>query len=182
MIGRHHHGLVAGDVGLRREHVHALRARGAGRRFQRECGDIGRSQARRVVVVERIEHADQHRARLHLRQLRRFRRAHLQHDLRTERFGGGADPGAGRHIGFVRLGGSDAGARLHRDLVALRDVLLHRLRGRGNARLVRPRLLRDADVHRVLLVVVRAMRNGAQIGFLLNDVELTRTFWQADRP
>ena len=36
-----------------------------------------------------------------------------------------------------------------------------RLRGRGNARLVRPRLLRDADVHRVLLVVVRAVKKGA---------------------
>ena len=65
---------------------------------------------------------------------------------------------------FVMVGlcGGYASAGLHRHLVALRYILLDRLRGRGNARLVRPRFLRDADVHRVLLVVVRAVRKGAR--------------------
>ena len=86
-----------------------------------------------------------------------MQRAHLEHDLRAKRLGGGSDLGAGRHIGVVRLGSGDTGTRLHRDLMAKRHVLFHRFRGRGNARLVRPRLLRDADVHRVLssLIMVR---------------------------
>ena len=73
VVRGHHHRLVAGNVGLRGEHVHALRARGARRGFQRERGDVGRSQARGVLVIKRVEHADQHGAGLHLRKLRRFR-------------------------------------------------------------------------------------------------------------
>ncbi len=39
--GAQHHGLVAGDVGLRRQHVHALRAGGARGGLQREGGEAG---------------------------------------------------------------------------------------------------------------------------------------------
>jgi hypothetical protein len=40
-VGGHHHGFVAGDVGLRRQHVHALRAAGARRGFKREGSQLG---------------------------------------------------------------------------------------------------------------------------------------------
>ncbi len=89
--GCHQHRLVAGDVGLRRQHVHALRARGARRGFERERGQPRRVHRRDAVVVERLEHADDDRAALHLRELGTLRRAHLQHGLRTERIVGAAD-------------------------------------------------------------------------------------------
>ncbi|MNT32677.1 hypothetical protein D3C72_1685730 [compost metagenome] len=152
MVRGHQHGLVAGDVGLRRQHVHALRARGARRGFQGKGGDVRGGHARVVLGIEGIEHADQHGAWLHLGQLGLVRGTHLQDQLRAQRLGGGADGGADRFVRAVRLAGAYAGSRLDDYLVALGDVLLDGLRGGGDASLAGPRLLRDADVHRQFLL------------------------------
>ncbi|MCY1483242.1 hypothetical protein D9M68_168170 [compost metagenome] len=151
MVRRHQHGLVAGDIGLRRQHVHALRTRRARRGFQRKGGDVRGGHARVVLGVEGIEHADQHGVRLHLRQLGFVRCAHLQHQLRAQRLGGAADARARGLIGAVGLAGTRAGASLQYDLVALCHVFLHGLRRCGNARLPRPRLSRDPYLHFNLL-------------------------------
>ena len=44
LVGGDHHRLVAGDVGLARQHVHALRARRARRGLEREAGQAGGGQ------------------------------------------------------------------------------------------------------------------------------------------
>src|SRR3990167_8621540 len=59
VVGGQQHGLVAGDIGLRREHVEALRARGARRAFEGEGGDAAGIHPRDSLVAERVEHADQ---------------------------------------------------------------------------------------------------------------------------
>ena len=64
-----HHGLVAGDVGLRREHVHALRACRARRRLERKAGQAGGRDPREAVLVEGVEHADECGPALHRGQL-----------------------------------------------------------------------------------------------------------------
>ena len=63
-VGGEHHRLVAGDVRLRRQHVHRLRARDPRQLLEREAGHarLGAGLDRRGVVG--IEQADQHGAGL----------------------------------------------------------------------------------------------------------------------
>ncbi|MOA09604.1 hypothetical protein D3C78_1294480 [compost metagenome] len=133
MVGGQQHRLVAGDVGLRGQHVEALRARGARRRFEGEGGDAVFGQARQVGAVERVEHADQHGAGLHQRQLGGAGRGDLEHQGGAQRGGGIAQLGTGSRVGGIRNAGLDAGTVLHDDLMALGEELLHRFRRGGHA-------------------------------------------------
>ncbi len=146
--------LVAGEVRLRRQHVHRLRARDARHQFHRECRDIGCGDGTNLRFVAVGIHRREHeRARLVAAHLGLGRPAHLQHDVGVEDGGRGIgrDGRAGGlvvGVGEARLG---AGARLNGDGRAEADEFLHRLRRCGNARLVLFR--RDGDLHRVILGV-----------------------------
>ena len=60
------HGLVAGEVRLRGQHVHHLRAADARHQLHREERDTALGQSIEALGIgERIEHADQRRALLH---------------------------------------------------------------------------------------------------------------------
>src|SRR5680860_1131969 len=60
------HGLIAGEVRLRRQHVHALRAGDARHQLHGEQRDAGLGQrVEPYGIGKRIEHADQSRALLH---------------------------------------------------------------------------------------------------------------------
>ena len=155
VVGGEHHRLVAGDVGLRGEHVQALRPRGTRRGLEGEGGDAALGHAGDVLVVEGVEHADQHGAAFHLGQLGGAGRDHLQHQVGAEGLGGAADRRAGGFIGTVRLAGADAGAALDDHLVALADQLLDGFRGGGNPRLTGMGLEGDTDLHsRISCVIV----------------------------
>jgi hypothetical protein len=140
---RHHHrkgaakglgalddGAIAGEVRLRRQHVHHLRAGDARHQFHRKRGDAGiRHRLQRGVIAVRIHDRDDQRAALVFRELGGFRPFHLDddvgilHRIRADR---GADRG---EIG-IRQAGLDACTGLDRDLDAERLEFLHRV-GRG---------------------------------------------------
>ena len=69
LVSGHEHCLVAGDVRLRREHVHTLRTRRSRRGFEREAREARAGEAVQPVAIERVEHADEVGARLHQLQL-----------------------------------------------------------------------------------------------------------------
>ena len=145
-IRGHQHRLVAGDIRLRRQHVHRLRARDARHGFQREGGQAGRGHGGDIVGVKRVEHADQHSAAGHQGPFPGVRCAHLEHDGAAIGFLGGADLRAGggiRGVGNRRL---QARSRLHDDLM-LGCQLLDCL-GRGcHPRFTRPCFGRYAYPH-----------------------------------
>ena len=66
-IGSHDDGLVACDIGLGRQDVHALGACGAGGRLQCVASQASRSQALQAWRIKRVEHAYQRGTGLHLR-------------------------------------------------------------------------------------------------------------------
>jgi hypothetical protein len=131
-VGRDHDGLVAGDVGLRREHVHALGPRRARRRFQREGVEAGRRHALQAGGIEGIEHADHGRARPHQRHFLLAGGPHLEHQVAAEGAGRIGDLGARRAVGLVGHAGGDAGAGLDAQAVALGLELFGRLGGDGD--------------------------------------------------
>ena len=77
------HGLVAGEIGLARQHVHALRTTDARHQLHGEQRRLHSSaNARETVrVVIGIDHADQERALLHGLHQRQSRPPHGQHDI-----------------------------------------------------------------------------------------------------
>ncbi|VVE48634.1 hypothetical protein PHO31112_04556 [Pandoraea horticolens] len=146
-IGGEHHGLVAGDVGLRGQYVHALRTRGPRRGFQSEADDAGRRHAGVILGVERVEHADDRAAARDLRQFVRRRRPHLEYEFRTQRVGGAAQRGASGLEGGVGNTGGVSCTASDNDLMSRRDQLFHRL-GRGrDTGFTGKRLGGDADSH-----------------------------------
>ena len=152
-VGGHQHGLVAGNVGLRGQHVQRLRTGGAGRGFEAEGGEAGGGHGGDVVGIEGIQHADDHGTRLETRALGLIGRAHLEQDLGgIERFGT-ADAGADGHIGLVRNAGPDACTGLHPDFMPGRDELLDCLRRGGHAGFSIPCLDGDAYDHELLLLL-----------------------------
>jgi len=119
--GGHEHGLVAGDGGHRRQHVHALRARDARQQLERERRDAPlRHGAERLAAAERILQADHdlpgpHQLEVGERRRGRAAPPHLQHDV------GGAeqvgplrdDRGALVGVFLVAEAGFEAGSGLH---------------------------------------------------------------------
>ena len=150
-FGGEDHRLVAGDVRLRREHVHRLRARDPRQPLEREAGDARAGERLDARGIERIEHADEQRAALQLRELVADRRAHLEHDVGAERLGSAADAGARDCVIRVRDVARDARAGLDDDVVlAARRELLDGLRRGGDAGFSRSRFAWNADQHVVV--------------------------------
>ncbi|KAG0920638.1 hypothetical protein G6F64_015633 [Rhizopus arrhizus] len=67
MVRGQQHGLVAGQVGLRGQHVQALGARDAGGGLERESDQSCTGHLLQAFGIKRIEHADHDRAGLHVR-------------------------------------------------------------------------------------------------------------------
>ena len=153
MVGRHDHRLVAADIGLRRQHVHGLGARDARRSLEGESGDALLGHALHRLGIETIENADQHLPGAQQGHFISLRRAHLENEVRTHGFGSGAhDAGPRGDIVVVGKTGRHAGARLQHDgMLAAGKEFLDGFRGRGNARLARPRLGGNADFHWITL-------------------------------
>ena len=152
LVGGDHDGLVARQVGLRGQHVHALRTGGARRGLQGESGQLAVGHGLQPVLVERVEHAHQHGTGLHQRAFIGVGRTHFQHHLGaqgTRRIG---DLGTGGHIGFVGHAGGHAGSGLHTKRVALGLELLDGLRGHGHAAFAGSGLQGYANEHTHLLV------------------------------
>ncbi|MCY1533319.1 hypothetical protein D9M68_686410 [compost metagenome] len=147
VVGREHHRLVAGDVGLGGQHVEALGAGRTRRRFEGEGGDAAGVHARDGLVAEGVEHADQHGACAHVVQFAIGRRHDFQHQVGAEGSGVVANGGASRDEGVIRDAGADAGPALHRHLMALAHQLLDGLGCRGNPRLPGVGFERNTDVH-----------------------------------
>ena len=145
--GRDHHGLVAGDIGLRRQHVHALGARGARRRFQRETGQAGAGQALQAGGIERVEHADHGGGGFHQPHFAGGGVAHLQHQLAAEGAGHIGDLAADRLEGLVGDAGRQARARLDPQAVALRLQFPGRLGSDGNTGFTRRGFSGNANLH-----------------------------------
>jgi len=151
LVGGQHHGLVAGDVGLAREHVEALGARSARRGLEGEAGQAGLRQRRQAGGIEGVEHADQGSAGAHLGQLGRAGRAHLEHQLGPQGAGGSDHFGPDRLVGGVGGAGSHAGAALHAHAMTLRHQFFDRF-GRGSdPRFACRAFGRNTNVHMQLL-------------------------------
>jgi hypothetical protein len=79
---RIHHRLIAGEVRLRRQHVHALRAADARHQLHGEQRDTRLGQRVEALGIgERVEHADQRRALFHLVGEVRARPPYREHDI-----------------------------------------------------------------------------------------------------
>ena len=126
--GREQHRAIAGEVRLRGERVHRLRARDARDQLECErCGELlGQARGHRGRV-ERAQKADVDRALAQRRDLRVARRGDLEHEIRGERLGGTRQLRTDRRIARVVEAGRRARSRLHRDLDPALHERLHRV-------------------------------------------------------
>src|SRR5665647_2670417 len=128
------HRAVAGDRGLRRQHVHGLRA---GQRARQQVEAQGAhatiGQRRQSVGVHLcVEQADEHLSGAQLRQHPGLRATHCEEHVRLcEDLRDGSDLRACRDVLVVVVEGSGAGCGLDQDLKSLGDQTAHRL---GNQR------------------------------------------------
>ena len=160
VLGRQHHGLVAGNVGLAGQHVHALRAGGTRCGFQCEGGQAGSGQALQPFGIERIQHADQHGAGAHLRQLFGLRGAHFQHHFAAECRGGIGQAGtSGFELG-IGDAGSQSGTVLHQQRVTLTHEFFHGFRRGRYSRLASHRFQWNSNLHFVSLMVAGQAGHG----------------------
>jgi hypothetical protein len=146
-FGGFDHRAVAGKIGLRRQHVHHLRAGDARHQFHGERGDTGaRNRLQRRLVAVRVHDGDHQRAALVFREFRRLRPLHLDNDvgvLERIRADGGASRGE-LGIGQARL---DARARFDHHIGADRLELLHGVGGSGDPRFGRVDFLGNGNLH-----------------------------------
>ncbi|MEY9737466.1 hypothetical protein ABH985_005255 [Bradyrhizobium ottawaense] len=147
-LGALDHGAVTGEVRLRGQHVHHLRARDARHQFHREGGNAGiGDRLQRGLVAIGVHDGDDERAALVLRELGGFRTLHLDDDVGIlQRIC--ADGGTYRGEFGIRQARFEAGARLDGDLGAQRLELLHRIGRSGDSRLERIDFLGNGDLHR----------------------------------
>jgi len=141
-VGGEDHGLVAGGRRLGREHVHALRPRDPRDELHREQRHAARGEVTDLADrAERIGQSDddlsgsmQREVRATQRTVRR-ERAHLQHDVRSERCDPIGDVGA--VVLVVRVGEPCpfACAGLQHEVQPERVESRHGLRRRGHTRL-----------------------------------------------
>ena len=149
--------LVAGEVRLRGQHIHRLRAGDPRQQLDREGADPGRGIGLgRGRVLQRLQQADQHRAAFKIAEFVELglaggqRALHLEHDVgvaehrrRIRR-----DRRAGRGKGRIGDAGCFAGAAFGDDLEPHRQHPLDGV-GRGrDAALMRPSFLDDGNLHR----------------------------------
>ena len=118
-VGRHHDRFVAGNVGLRRQHIHALSTGGSGRGFKRKTGEACASQLSQTFGVKRIEHAHQGSAGGHEFQFISAWCTDLEDQLTSKRTSGIGDLNTHRFISGISDAGSKARTRLNLQGVAL---------------------------------------------------------------
>ncbi|MNY47335.1 hypothetical protein D3C86_1825980 [compost metagenome] len=105
-----------------------MRARDARRGLQGEAGKPRGGHLFDAFGVERVEHADDDGARLHLGQFGGGGGANLQDEFRAQGILGGTERGARGLIGVVRIAGGVACPTLHDNGVFAAQVLLDGLR------------------------------------------------------
>src|SRR3954470_13147784 len=146
VVGAQQRRLVAGDVGLRAQRVHRLRAADPRDRLHREGRHAGLADRGEAVgVAARVEEPDQRLAGAQPRQLLRAGRRDLDHDLGAP---GVADGGSSACEEVVRDQRGITRTALDDDLVTLRDELAHDLGHEGDSPLALDRFLRNADPHK----------------------------------
>ena len=142
------HRAIARQIGLARQHIHDLRPRNARQQLERKGDDASlRHRTDRVVVAVRIHHGDDDGALFHPRQFRRFRPAHLKHDVGIVQ-GIGHDRSARRRVIAIENAGFDAGARLYGNRRPQRGHLLDGFGGCSDARLARLGLGNHRNLHK----------------------------------
>ncbi|MNF96609.1 hypothetical protein D3C84_794040 [compost metagenome] len=141
------HGFIAGNVGLRREHVEALCAGCTRRGFQGERGNAALGQFGNGFIAERVEHANQHGSTFDQGQFGVAGGDHLQNQLRAKCIVGAANHRTCRFISTVHNAGIDAGAALHSDCMTLADQLLDGFRGCSNPCFTGLGFERNTNVH-----------------------------------
>ena len=156
LAGRVDHRLVAGEVGLRGQHVHHLGAGDARHELHGQGGDPGRGVGgQRLPRVVGLEDAEQQGAAPDQRQFVAVpfpgeqRALHLQHDVGVgqRRRGVRRDGGAGLGVQPVRQVRPQTGAGLHDHFQAEGFEFLDRLRRRRDAILARAPLPGYGDFH-----------------------------------
>ncbi len=127
------HRLVAGHAGLRAQHIHRLRARGARQALQWKRNQLPRGKrlrTRRVCI--RRQHADHHRVRLAPEQRVGRRRLHAQHHLGLRHGVGAGRLRTGLQIRVIVHAAGPAGPRFDPHAGTERDQFLDRFRRRGH--------------------------------------------------
>ncbi|MNM52627.1 hypothetical protein D3C81_637110 [compost metagenome] len=147
VVGGQQHGFIAGDVGLRGQHIQALGAGGTWRGFQRKCGNAALGQFGDGLIAERVEHAHHNGAALDQSQLAVAGSDHFQNQLGTKRIAGAANACTCRFISTVDNTGINAGAALNSDLMTLADQLLNGFRGCSNPCFTGLGFERNTNVH-----------------------------------
>ncbi len=156
------HGAVSGEVRLRRQHVHRLRAGDARDELHGESGEPGAGIGLDIgALLQRLQHADEHGAALHQRHFvdralaLAQRPLHLEDDVAgAERRGGIAgDLRARRLIGRIRERAARSGAALDHHIEPHADQALGGVRRGGHAPFLRTAFLRDADLHRTDVLI-----------------------------
>ncbi|MCY1173544.1 hypothetical protein D9M71_277740 [compost metagenome] len=146
-MGCQQHGLVAGDVGLRRQHVQALRPRGSRRGFQGEGGNTAFGHLADQFTVEGVEHAHQKAAAVDQGQFLVVGGDHFEYQLGAVGIGGASKGSTHGFIGTVRNGGVEPCPPLNGDLMALANQFLDGFGGRSDPCLTGLRLERNTNVH-----------------------------------
>ena len=118
-IGRHDHRLVAGNIGLAGEHVHALCPGSAGRGLQRKTGQASAGQALQAFCIEGVKHAHQRRPGLYQAQLCDRRASYLEHQIAAQCTRGIGDLHPKSGISRIYCAGCYARARLQGNRVPL---------------------------------------------------------------
>ena len=146
------HRLVAGEVALRAERIHALGARDAGQELERHGGQPARRVGgHQAGLGGGREEADQQGALLHQADLVRLgeRRLDLEHHVGAVEHRGLALGDGGPGLGERRVAevGAGAGAGLKANFGATGDQLLDGVGRGGDAALVLAPLPGDGDFH-----------------------------------
>ncbi len=139
--------LIARNVGLRRQHIKALRPRCARRGFQGERGNATCGHLADQFVVEGVEHADDHRAAFDQVQRLIVRCDDLENQFGRIGLVGVTDHCASSLVSAVRNAGMKARAALHRNPVTLADQLFDGFRGSSYPGFARLCFERNTNVH-----------------------------------
>jgi hypothetical protein len=142
------HGLVAGDVALRREGVHRLGPRHPRDRIHAERGrTFARERAHGIRVGERLDRGDKRGAIAKQRDLVGRRLLHLHHEIRTEDRIAVGDRRAGLAIRLVVVTATGARARFDDDLGPGFGELADRFRHERDPSFAGHGLSRHSDLH-----------------------------------
>ncbi|MNB98702.1 hypothetical protein D3C75_459590 [compost metagenome] len=133
-MGGQQHRLIAGDIGLRRQHIQALGAGGARGGLQGKGGNAALGHLGDGFVVERIEHPHHNGAALDQSKLAVAGGDHLQNQLCTKRLTDAANDRTSGFIGTVGDARTDASTALNNNLMTLADQLLNGFGGSSNPR------------------------------------------------